>query len=97
MWKWPLIALMLLACSGEGDELEAPMLGDCTKCNTAPSAGGGISGGDASIDADAGDAADFDATASTDGLAIVDVGVSSDAGNTPDGLDIVDVGVPNDL
>ena len=44
-----------------------------------------ISGGsDASIDAEAGDAADFDAAV-------------SDAVNTPDGLDIVDVGVPTDI
>jgi len=84
MWKWPVLALMLVACSGDAD-LEAPMLGDCSNCNTAPSPGGGISGGsDASIDAEAGDAADFDAAV-------------SDEVNTPDGLDIVDVGVPTDI
>ena len=98
MWsKWPVLAVMLVACSGEGDELQAPMLGDCPNCGTAPVSGGGISGGgtDASFgDADAGDAS-FDA--STDGLDLVDVGVNPDAGNAPDGTDIVDVGVPSDL
>jgi len=80
MPKWPLLVVMLLACS-EGDELEAPMLGDCSNCNSSPSPGGGIRGGggaDASF-TDAGDA---------------NVG---DASETPDGLDIVDTGVPSDL
>ena len=95
MPKWPLLVVMLLGCSGEGgDELEAPMLGDCTNCNTTPSSGNGSSGGgaDASIGFDAGDA-----SSSFDAIDIVDVGVSSDVNNAPDGLDIVDVGVPSDL
>lgn len=81
MPRWPLLVVMLLGCSGEGDELEAPMLGDCATCKSAPSAGNGSSsssgsGSDASFDG--GDA-------------------SFDVNNAPDVLDIVDTGVPNDL
>ena len=59
MRKWPLfaaLALVLFACS-DGDP-EAPLLGDCSSCNTNPSPGGGISGGgeDASLGFDGGDA-----------------------------------------
>lgn len=88
MWsKWPLFALMLVACSGEGDELEAPMLGDCANCGTAPVSGGGISGGggaDAAVE-DAG-------TGNFDALTSVDVGVIPDVSTNPD-VDMVDVGV----
>ena len=95
MWKWFVLAMTLVACSGGGDELEAPMLGDCTKCNTAPSSGGGSSGG-GSNDASSGfDGGTFDAA--NDAIDIVDVGVSSDAANASDAIDIVDVGVPNDI
>ena len=92
MWsKWLVLALMLVACSGEGDELQAPMLGDCANCNSAPSAGGGSSGGGtaAALHLDGGDAG-------LDALTNVDVGVISDASTGPD-VDIVDVGVPSDL
>ena len=85
MWlKWPVLAMTLLACSGEGDELEAPMLGDCMTCSRAPLSGGEISGGDGG--------AGFDANneGSIDVINLFDVGA-------PDRLDIVDVGVPNDI
>jgi hypothetical protein len=68
MWsKWPVLAVMpmLFACSVGGDELDAPLIGDCTSCTSGPGAGGGITG-----ESDAG--VDFDAE---------DVGVPSDAGN----------------
>jgi hypothetical protein len=41
--RWPCLVVFLLACSGEGDELEAPMLGDCETCDQAPINGGGSS------------------------------------------------------
>ena len=95
MPKWPLLVVMLLGCSGEGDELEAPMLGDCANCGTAPISGGGISGGaDASVFDAGADAGFFDATFD---VLVNDVGVSSDVNNTPDRLDIVDTGVPADI
>jgi hypothetical protein len=77
MPKWPLFAVMLVACGVGGPD--APMIGDCTNCGTAPVSGGGISGGsgaDASF-ADV-DAANFDATENPDSIDIVDVGVPSD-------------------
>ena len=79
MPKWPLLVLMLVACSGE-NELEAPMLGDCPHCGRAPLSSGSSSGGDGGLDAssDAADAFDFDASTLPDELATVDVGVPSD-------------------
>jgi hypothetical protein len=93
MRKWPLVAVMLLACGGDLDNPPA-LLGDCSNCGAAPISGGGISGGsDASSNGFDGGDASFDA--SLDAIDIVDVGVSSDAGNSSDAIDIVDVGVPN--
>jgi hypothetical protein len=66
-----LAVALLIGCSGEGEELEAPMLGDCTDCNSNPAAGGGISG---SSDASIGDdAAGLDG--SLDAIDLVDIGV----------------------
>jgi hypothetical protein len=82
MSKWLVLALLLVACSGEA-ELEAPMLGDCNKCGTAPISGGSNSGfpeGGALDAASTFDAADFDAVLTSD--------------TAPDGLDIVDVLAP---
>jgi len=70
--KWPILALMLVACSGEGDELEAPILGDCAHCSTAPSAGGSSSSGDGGVLDANDDESTFDASD------LVDVGVPSD-------------------
>jgi hypothetical protein len=79
MRTWLFLAAMLVACSGEGDEVEAPMLGDCAHCGTAPISGGGSSGfPDASSSQVDADAAVFDSTP-PDGLDIVDVIVNLDA------------------
>ncbi len=77
MPKWPILAVVLVAC-GVG-EPDAPMIGDCANCGTAPVSGGGISGGsDSGVDASFGDVANFDATENPDGLDIVDIGVPND-------------------
>jgi hypothetical protein len=80
MWKWLVLAVVLLACSG-GDELEAPLLGDCANCNSAPSPGGGISGGNPDAGPLGDDAAGFDV--GLDALDIVEVGVNLDAPINP--------------
>jgi len=71
MWKWSMLALILVACGAES-ELEAPLLGDCPNCETAPISGNGGGGFPEAGGFDAGgDVADFDAI-NTDELDIVD-------------------------
>ncbi len=42
-WKWPWLALLLMAC-GNGSDEHPPMLGDCMTCDQANVSAGGSSG-----------------------------------------------------